>query len=213
MFNLSIELVYIVPAALLAIMLHESAHGLVSYWLGDPTPKAQGRISLNIFKHIDILGTLSLIFFGFGWAKPVQINPRYYKNVRLGTALVALAGPFVNFIIAFLAMFVCGIIAKTAGYDLTGFLYHLNLFFYYLSVINVGLGVFNLIPFPPLDGSKVVLSFLPEKSYVFVLRYEYFGMIALIVLLYMGVLDAPLGTLHGWALEAISSAVAFILNL
>ena len=157
------QYLYIIPAALIAIMCHELCHGLMSYLLGDPTPKEQGRLSLNPLKHLDLMGTLCLILFKFGWAKPVQVDPRYYKNPKWGMALVALAGPLANFILAFISGLIYVLILKYAPYS--ELIQILLYFVTYLMVINIGLGIFNLIPIPPLDGSKIVGVILPNESY------------------------------------------------
>lgn len=209
----SSDLFYIVPAALIAVMIHEISHGLVSTWLGDPTPKAQGRLSFNIFRHLDVFGTLSLIFFGFGWAKPVEIDPRYYKNIKKGTALVAIAGPISNFILAFVSLFFYMLIFKVKGWDLTGFFYVLSNFFYYLTLINIGLGVFNLIPFPPLDGSKIIGILLPDSWYRQILRYERIGIIALVILIVLNALDKPLNWLITNTIEIFYNLISLILNM
>jgi Zn-dependent protease len=194
-------------------MFHGLFHGLMSTWLGDPRPKNQGRLSLNIFRHLDLFGTFSLIFFGFGWAKPVQIDPRYYKNVKLGTALVALAGPVINFIMAFFALLFSILITKYNNYDLSGFWLIVNNFLYYLTVINVGLGVFNLIPFPPLDGSKVLAAVLPDAWHQWLMNYERFGMFALIGLLMLNVLDKPLQWLMSGSIEILYLLVTLIVKV
>ncbi len=175
------EYLYIIPAALIAIVLHEMAHGYVSYWLGDPTPKAQGRLSINPLKHIDPMGILFLILFRVGWAKPVMVNPRYYKNEKWGTALVSLAGPLMNFIIAFVSIFFYVLIVKNVTY--TEFLNYLVTFLFYLAILNIGLGVFNLIPLPPLDGSKIIGAILPEQAYYQYMKYQKYGMIFLLILI------------------------------
>ena len=172
---------------LIALVLHELAHSYVSYRLGDPTPKLQGRLTLNPMAHIDPIGFLCLFVFGFGWAKPVGIDYRYYKNKKLGTALVSLAGPFMNFIIAFLAILIlkfCLILNISQLANFLGTLFS----------INVGLGVFNLIPFPPLDGSKIVASILPSKAYDKWMYLERYGFIILMLLLYFNVLTPMLNT-------------------
>lgn len=110
-----IGLLYSIPAVLIAISMHEFAHGFVSYKLGDPTPKMDGRLSLNPFRHLDLMGTLCLLVAGFGWAKPVMVNPEYYKNKKRGMVLVALAGPAMNFLLAFLFLFLYYLIWKLAG--------------------------------------------------------------------------------------------------
>ena len=176
-----IDYLYIIPAALIAIMCHELTHGLFSYMQGDPTPKEQRRLSLNPAKHLDLFGTLCLIFLGFGWAKPVQVDPRYYKNPKWGMALVALGGPLANFVIAFLSGLILTLIEFYVPYsDFSMILYN---FFLYLIIINVGLGLFNLIPIPPLDGSKIIGAILPENSYHQYMKYQKYGMFFIIGLL------------------------------
>ena len=190
-------LIYTVPAVLIAISMHEFAHGWASWKLGDPTPKQTGRLSLNPFHHLDPVGTLCLLFFHFGWAKPVQVNPWYYKDRKRGMVLVALAGPGMNFLIAFLCILLQGVILKiTGGYagQVVHYLYYL---FYYTGAISLGLGVFNLIPIPPLDGSKVLGAVLPEEQYFGYMRFERYGMLLLFVLLATPVLDRPLSLVTG----------------
>lgn len=181
MLDILINYLYIIPAALIAIMLHEIAHGLVSYWLGDPTPKRQGRLSLNPAKHLDPIGTLCLIFFHVGWAKPVMVNPEYYKNRKWGMALVALAGPVTNFILSFVSIFIFGLIIKMTYTmpDLPIALQILLNFFQYLAIINLGLGIFNLIPIPPLDGSKILGAFLSDKAYDMYMKIQQYGFLLL----------------------------------
>lgn len=183
MLNDFIEYIYILPAALVAIVLHEMAHGYVSYWLGDPTPKEYGRLSFNPIKHIDPLGALCLIFFHVGWAKPVMINPSYYKNPKWGTALVSLAGPLMNFILAFLSAFFMVLSVYLAQVKGISFFEYIYKFFLYGTIINIGLGLFNLIPIPPLDGSKILGAFLPKNAYYQYMKYQRYGMIFLIIIL------------------------------
>ena len=172
------DYIYIVVAALFAIILHEIAHGLVSTWLGDPTPKRQGRLSLNPLKHLDPIGALCLVFFHFGWAKPVVINPSYYKNKKIGMTLVALAGPIMNFIITIISFIIIGITFaiqynNNLGYNVVfEIIYN---FFSYLAILNIGLGVFNLIPIPPLDGSKAIGVILPKGAYEEYMGYQKYG--------------------------------------
>lgn len=204
-----IDYLYIIPAALIAIMCHELTHGLFSYLQGDPTPKEQGRLSLNPAKHLDLFGTLCLIFLGFGWAKPVQVDPRYYKNPKWGMALVALGGPLANFVIAFLSGLILTLIEFYVPYsDFSMILYN---FFLYLIIINVGLGLFNLIPIPPLDGSKIIGAILPENSYHQYMKYQKYGMffiIGLLVLLDVLEMMGYPSILN----EALNVIVNFILN-
>lgn len=186
------ELIYLIPAILIAVSLHEFAHGYVSYKLGDPTPKATGRLSLNPLAHLDPMGTICLLFFHFGWAKPVQVNPYYYKDKKRGMALVGLAGPMMNFLIALICAFAIEVILKvTGGYggDVIMFIFKL---FNYTYIINIGLGVFNLIPFPPLDGAKIIGALLPEEKYFKFMKHERYGQLIIFALLMFNFLDGPL---------------------
>lgn len=170
------ELLYTLPAVLLAIVCHECAHGLVSVWMGDDTPRRQGRLSLNPLKHLDPIGLICLVLFKFGWAKPVMVNPRAYRNGKLGMVLVALAGPLTNFILAFLGCLGYAALVKSGFFFGTGMLVEgVYYFFAMFMSINLGLGVFNLIPIPPLDGSKILGAVLPEKQYFALMRYERYG--------------------------------------
>ena len=185
---------------LLAISVHEASHGLASYLLGDRTAKGMGRISLNPLRHIDWMGALCLLCFGFGWAKPVMVNSYRFKNPKLGMSLVGLAGPLSNFIMALLGavgikiMTICGVVV----FD--GILAE---FLFTFMFLNIGLGVFNLIPIPPLDGSKIFLSLLPTKLYYDIMRYEHLGWILLVVALALGVLDPILGFANKYIINAM----------
>ncbi len=185
-------IIYTAPAALIAIVLHEMAHGYVSYRLGDPTPKYDGRLSLNPLNHLDFMGTICLIFLRFGWAKPVRINSRYYKNRRMGVILTALAGPLTNFILAFIGVFGYVFMVKmTNGYldTVTGYLYN---FFRYFAMINVGLGTFNLIPVPPLDGSKVFSMLIHGDENYSMQRIDRYGYVVIAILAVTGILSIPM---------------------
>lgn len=175
-----------IVVVILSLSVHELSHGFAAYKLGDPTAKFDRRLSLNPLHHLDPWGTLSMLFFGFGWAKPVMINPNYFKNLKRDTALVSLAGPLSNFLLAFVGMF--GLLYL---YPLTKSLYVFE-FFSIWVIANISLGVFNLIPVPPLDGSKIFLSLLPRKMYYEILHYEQFGFIILVIALYLNVLDPVL---------------------
>lgn len=203
------QYLYIIPAALIAIMCHELCHGLASHLLGDPTPKEQGRLSLNPLKHLDLMGTLCLILFQFGWAKPVQVDPRYYKNPKWGMALVALAGPLANFILAFIAGLIYVLIYKYASY--TELIEVILYFVTYLMVINIGLGVFNLIPIPPLDGSKIVGAILPNDAYNQYMKYQKYGMFFIFGLLILLDVLASLGY-PSLLSEFVDNIINFILN-
>lgn len=203
--NFVVSLLYVAPAVLIALSLHEFAHGLASYSLGDPTPKADGRLSLNPFHHMDLWGTLLLLFFGFGWAKPVSVDPRYYENPKADMAKVSLAGPLMNFFVAFVALFLMGIMEKF-GVPVNTVNNYIYTLLYHIAIIDIGLGLFNLIPIPPLDGSKVLLAVLPEKYYFSYMRFEQFGMIFLLLLVAVGALD-------GFLIGARSSVINGMLQL
>ncbi len=206
------ELIYTIPAILIAISMHEFAHGYVSYRLGDPTPKEQGRLSLNPLKHLDPMGTLCLLILKFGWAKPVSVNPYYYYNKKRGMVMVALAGPLMNLSIAFIATFCMGVILKiTEGYAGTGVQYLFRLL-NYTSIINIGLGVFNLIPVPPLDGSKILGAVLPEDKYFKYMQYERYGHIILVALIMLNVLNVPLSIVRNGLSNSMWVIVQFILQ-
>jgi Zn-dependent protease len=190
------ELLVTAAAAVLCICFHETCHGLAALWLGDPTAKRMGRLSLNPMKHIDPMGLVMLVVAKFGWAKPVPIDVRYFKNPRAGMAITALAGPLSNVFLSALAA--AGYTASmfyAIYFELT-FLETLAEFFFVVFYLSAGLAVFNLLPIPPLDGSKVLFSLIPERAYWKLLRYERYGMIALMVLLLTGVLDLPLNFLR-----------------
>lgn len=173
-------------AVLLCLTVHETCHGLAACALGDPTAKSRHRLSLNPLRHIDWFGLLMMFAAGFGWAKPVPVDPRYFRDPKRGMALTALAGPVSNFLLAALA------IGISKGIYLSGY-YHpvLEAVFlfclYTLAPLSVGLGLFNLVPIPPLDGAKVLGALLPDETYFRVMRYERYGMLALILLSFTGV--------------------------
>lgn len=195
MFNFGnlIQILARLPVMLLAITVHEYAHGFVSYKLGDPTAKYSGRLSLNPLSHLDPIGALCMIFFRFGWAKPVPINPMYYNNRKRDTAIVSLAGPVANVTLAFLS----GIILALYSCFLESFIWApLSAFiievFFELAMVNISFAVFNLIPFPPLDGSKILGALLPQDKYMALLQYERFGFPVLIILSVTGLLGRVL---------------------
>ena len=170
------ELILSAMAALIALTIHEFAHGYTAYKLGDETAKAQGRLTLNPTKHLDPLGALCLILFHFGWAKPVPINARNFKNPRRGFAISALAGPASNLILGFFTGFFY-LLARTfftptESLFLTNLQLNTILFLLYFFAINIGLGIFNLIPIPPFDGSRILNVLLPKKWYFKVMKYE-----------------------------------------
>lgn len=210
--NFIVSLLYVGPAVLIALSLHEFAHGLASYALGDPTPKADGRLSLNPFRHMDLWGTLLLLFVGFGWAKPVSVDPRYYENPKADMAKVSLAGPFMNFVVAFVAIFLMGIMAKL-NIPMNMISRYVYTLLQYIALIDIGLGLFNLIPIPPLDGSKVLLAVLPEKYYFSYMRFEQFGMIFLLLLIAVGALDGFLTSARSSVVGGMFQLVSKLLRL
>lgn len=183
-----------IPAALITIMLHEIAHGFAAYKLGDPTAKALGRLTLNPLKHLDPIGAICMVLFRFGWAKPVPVNPRFFKNPKRGMAITALAGPLANLLLAFLAVPLIlfarqgyfSVLLRVGSGFLPSFMRMLWSFLSIFHLLNLGLGLFNLIPIPPLDGSRILFSFLPEQLYFSVMRYERILALGLMLFLLLG---------------------------
>lgn len=173
----------------LTLPVHEFAHGFVATKLGDPTPRYQGRLTLNPFAHIDYIGSLCILLFGFGWAKPVEVNARNFENPKMGMAITALAGPVSNLVVAFITLFAANGLWVIAGSTI---IFYITYFFIYIAQINVYLAVFNLIPIPPLDGSSILSVVLPNRYYYMLLRYERYIYFGLLALLFFGVLDIPL---------------------
>lgn len=185
-----------IPMVLIALMFHELAHGFVSMKLGDPTPRMQGRMTLNPLAHLDPIGTLLMIFTGFGWAKPVEINPRYYKNPKKGMALTALAGPLANLILAIIALLLYGIAfvlyMKTQFFKVP--IDDFGRLMIQFAALNLCFTVFNFIPIPPLDGSRILGLVLSDKAYFKIQQYERYSFIAIIVLSAVGAFDKIIGT-------------------
>ena len=181
--------------------IHEFAHAVTADKLGDPTPRRQGRLTLNPLAHLDLWGCLLILLVGFGYAKPVPVNMRNFKNPKAGMAIVALAGPLSNLIMAFLFL----VLRVVAILFVTGdFSQVLQFFFYYAAYINISLAVFNILPIPPLDGSRIATALLPNNVYYKIMQYERYIMIALFVLLLTGVLGTPLSMLSGALLNALN---------
>ena len=186
-FDLSalLDIIQQVLAVLLCLTVHETCHGLAALALGDPTAKRMHRLSFNPLHHIDWLGLLSMFLCGFGWAKAVPVDMRYFKNPKAGMALTALAGPASNFLLALAALFFASLIGGLPAAALNGFLVWLFYFLLRTAILSIGLGLFNLVPIPPLDGSKILFSFLPERAYYTLMRYERFGMLLLLVIVWL----------------------------
>ncbi len=179
---------------LYSIIFHELAHGWVAWKLGDPTAKNAGRLTLNPLGHLDPIGTLMLLFVGFGWAKPVPINMGYIRT-RSGLIMVAAAGIVANMIMAFIAVLLIRLLAPESS-SLLGLL------LYYMMQINIMLAAFNLIPIPPLDGSKILMGFLSHQAGYLLSRLEPYGFFIIIGLLYMGALD-PVIKFFRWIIMTI----------
>ena len=184
--------------------IHEFAHAFVATKLGDDTPERKGRLTLNPIAHIDIMGALMIILVGFGYAKPVPVNARRFKNPKAGMALTALAGPVSNLLMAFIFVLLSNLAlvfyAKTAALVLSVS----RTFFYYAAVINVSLAVFNLLPIPPLDGSKILALIIPAKYYFKYMQYERYIILAVFALILIGVLDVPLAFLTDGIMNIIN---------
>lgn len=172
-----------VVAIVLAITIHEFSHAAAAFYLGDPTGKNAGRLTINPLAHLDLMGTIFLFFVGFGWGKPVPFNPYNLKNQKWGPSLVALAGPASN-----LVMLICVGLIMRFVYPSLGLGYENALFnfLYLLLIINTLLMVFNLIPIPPLDGSKIILALIPDSMTDFKMNFQRYGIFALIVLVFFG---------------------------
>lgn len=209
------KLTYILILAfcvLFSLSVHEFSHGLAAYAVGDKTAKYSGRLSLNPLAHLDPFGAICLFLFGFGWAKPVPVNPWNFKNKKGGMILTALAGPFSNFLLAFIAMVIYTLLgglkfsSASFGFTLASVFYELA---YYMIMINLGLGLFNLIPIPPLDGSKVLTAILPERTYFKLMNYERYGFIILIILINTPIFNSLLNVCQ----SAVISFYADIIGL
>lgn len=179
-----------------AFPVHESAHALTAHWLGDDTAKDRGRISLNPARHLDLFGTILMLFAGFGWAKPVPINPNNFKNRKVGMALSSLAGPVSNLLLAYLSVILYKVAAYCNFFRENSYIEALSTVFLYAVYLNVGLAVFNLLPVPPLDGSRIFNLVLPEKLYFQIMNYERIIFGILFICIFFGFLDVPLAFLR-----------------
>lgn len=196
-----------------AMPVHECAHAWAAEKLGDDTAKRQGRVTLNPLAHLSLWGSLLLIFAGFGWGKPVQIDARNFKNPRKGMMLSALAGPASNLVLAFISMIVvkCCYFFSVVNESMT--LFYVSQAFLYVMLINISLAVFNFLPIPPLDGSKIFNAILPEELYFKIMRYEQYIFLAVMALVWSGLLDKPLGFLSNKVILAMDFLTGWVTNI
>ena len=204
------------PIVFIALSFHELAHGYIAERLGDPTARAHGRITMNPVKHFDPLGMLSMVLFGVGWAKPVPINPRNFKNPKKGMAITAAAGPIANLILAFIGALIYRILLAifiAIGPVKQEILLLQQIVLFFVSMfesMNIYLAVFNLIPVPPFDGSRLVNCIFPDRIYFSMMKYERLIMVAMIVLLFTGIADPVLDFFSGWIMRAFDFVIGLV---
>lgn len=198
-FGSMLDMVLRLAAVLLCLTVHETCHGLAAYALGDPTARRAHRLSLNPLRHIDWFGLLMMFAAGFGWAKPVPVNPNYFKKPKQGMALTALAGPVSNFLLALLTLLAARIFCDVAAYSETN--QRILDFLLMVAVLSIGLGLFNLVPIPPLDGSKVLFAVLPDRAYDWLMRNERYGMLLLFALVFFDVGSNALSKSIQWVFD------------
>ena len=210
--NVSGVIIYILSALAVIFLtqpVHEFAHAWTAVKLGDPTPRYQGRLSVNPFAHIDYFGAACILLLGFGWAKPVQVNMNNFRNPKRDMAITAAAGPISNLIAALVMLVITNLLNLVLLNTSLSWAVYITVFFYYIADINVSLAVFNLIPIPPLDGSRLLFAVLPNRQYYKLMRYERYIFYGLLVLIWFGVLDIPLNFLT----NAVMSFLSFIAGL
>lgn len=211
--NIFSVIIYIISSLMvifLVMPLHEWAHGFVANKLGDRTAKLQGRLTLNPLAHIDYLGAAMILLIGFGWAKPVPVDPRYFKKPKRDMALTALAGPVSNLLAAIVSGLIFNLIVtiliKANAYYIgtSSIMYYVLLFFQYLMMINVSLAVFNFIPIPPLDGSKIMMAFLPNKAIFWIEKYQMYITVLFMALVLMGGVGNIIYPVQVWLCDGIN---------
>lgn len=207
---------YLIPVILISLSFHELSHAYISWRLGDPTAKNNNRLSLNPLAHLDILGTIMILVSGFGWAKPVPINPMYYRDRRKGVLLVSLAGPLSNILLAFVISFPMIYleskykIARGSFFSLLDYRALIYNFCFILFITNLNLAVFNIIPVPPLDGSKILSGILPSRQYFKLIQYE--NIIGVIFLLVVFAFPRVLNIIMDPFITALSMGIDFIVK-
>lgn len=203
MFNIQ-NIIITLPAILLAMTVHEFGHAYVAYKLGDSTAKVYGRLTLNPFSHVDIFGLFTMMFVGFGWAKPVPINPNNFKHYTRDTAIVSAAGAVFNVILAAICLLIVRIIAPLGLAFVPAIISFLNI----TASLNVGFAVFNLLPIPPLDGSKIFIPMLPHKARNIIYKNEQFIQFGLMALLFLtDILDPVLIYLRQFILNILTTVI------
>ena len=211
-----IQFILLLPIILFSLSIHELMHGFVALKLGDPTARNMGRLTLNPRKHIDPLGFLVLMLFGFGWARPVPVNARYFKNPKWGFALVALAGPLTNFLLGAINAAIYGVLwgfyAHAAQSSTSGFLlellYWCAIFFMLAAMLNFVYSIFNMIPLPPYDGSRVLFAFLPQRAYFAVMKYERYILYGLLAVLILCSYLLPVSP-FSWVADKLTDLIAY----
>ena len=201
-------------ALIVAFTVHELSHGLMAYMLGDKTAKNDGRLTLNPIRHIDPMGLVFLMIFSFGWAKPVMVDPRNFQYPKQDMALTAVAGPLSNFVMAFISMMVFFPLWHATGGPSNVNVVTMGVigtFLFLMIVINLALGIFNLLPIPPLDGSKLFGVILPDRTYFsFIGMGSRYGMILLLILIATNQLIPVISTIHGFSFDMLMSIARFI---
>lgn len=194
--------------------IHEYAHALIATKLGDDTARLKGRLTLNPLAHLDIMGAVMIFLVGFGYARPVPVNPRKFKNPKAGMALTALAGPASNLVMAFFFIILQKIFWYLYDANQTAVVFYVSsMFFFYAATVNVSLAVFNLLPIPPLDGSRIINLIIPSKYYFKIMQYERYIVLGIFALLVFGVLDKPLNILASFVMMGLEWLVDLPFNL